>query len=1084
MSPTVHTDLTFFTNEPGATLLDRFRATLRYAHLLDVIVGYFRVSGFHQLYEAFEGVETVRVLVGLNLDRTSYDLLEAYRGQSSFDFASHAKAKEAIRARVVSEMEAAEDGAHVERGLRVFLEMLTSGRLEIKAYPTADLHAKVYVIRNDPARSPDFGRVITGSSNFSAHGLVAQREFNVELKDRADVNYALAKFEVLWAEAVPVTEDYVDALTRKTWLDDSITPYELYLKFLYEYFREEINRDKEADDTYLPEGFMELGYQSEAVGTAWGMLEAYGGVFIADVVGLGKTYIAAMLAQKVLRRRAGERVLVICPPVLQAYWRETFRDFRIGDWHYEVESLGKLDALLRRGTDEFGTVILDEAHRFRNEETQSYEALHEICLGKRVVLVSATPLNNAVADIFSLLKLFQAPKKSTVPGVPDLEALFREKQRELSRLDRRSPEYVDAVKRVAGEIRDRVLKHVMVRRTRGDIRTYYAKDLEQQGLSFPTLAPPRRIVYKLEGGTEDVFERTVERLTDFSYARYTPLLFLKKPLSPLEAQSQRNVGGFMKGLLVKRLESSFYAFRKTVDRAVQSYERFIAMLEAGTVYTSRGVNVYDLVDSDREDELELLIEAGRVQMYAATDFTDRYGDQLRHDLEILEAIRDDWASVDHDPKLAAFLDALKRDPALKGQRVLVFTESKETSDYLFDALDGALPGKVMAYSSEGGRIGEQTLNVGAARATVKANFDPSAGRKGAVKRDDTLRVLVTTDVLAEGINLHRANVVVNYDLPWNPTRVLQRVGRVNRVGTGHATVYVYNFFPTDQSEAQLGLEAAVKAKIQAFHDMLGEDAKYLTDDEEVDAYGLFGDRLYDRLNDEQTYEGDDDEGPSELAYLQEIRTVRDTDAALFARVRSLPKRARLSRPHPPGGVPSADELLTFFRRDKLKKFFLARDGEAAARELTFLDAAERFRADPDEAGRTAPEAYYTLIERNKESLDHLLAGATPAAAPRQGRSNDQYVLKRRKAKEVRKCPALTDDDEAVVLKAIRALTDGAVAKGTAKKLKRAIEKEADPLRVVALVRDHIPAKVLDDDRGDAVAVVPKEVVLSEHFGAA
>lgn len=1078
----VQTDLTFFTNEPGHTLLDRFRATLKYAHLLDVIVGYFRVSGFHELHEALVGVERVRVLVGLTLDRTSYDLIEAYRGQASFDFASHAKAKETVRRRVVSEMEAAEDGARVERGLRAFLEMLETGRLEIKAYPTADLHAKVYVVRNDPERSPDFGRVITGSSNFSAHGLVAQREFNVELKDRADVDYALAKFEALWAEAVPVTEDYVDALRRQTWLDDSITPYELYLKFLYEYFREEINRDKEADETYLPDGFMELGYQSEAVGTAWGMLEAYGGVFIADVVGLGKTYIAAMLAQKVLRRRAGERVLVVCPPVLQAYWRETFRDFRIGDWHYEVESLGKLDALLARGTDEFGTVILDEAHRFRNEETQSYEALHQICLGKRVVLVSATPLNNAVADIFSLLKLFQAPKKSTIPGVPDLESLFREKQRELAKLDRRTPEYVDAVKRVAGEIRDRVLKHVMVRRTRGDIRTYYAKDLEQQGLAFPTLAAPRRIVYKLEGGTEDVFERTVERLTDFSYARYTPLLYLKKPLSPLEAQSQRNVGGFMKGLLVKRLESSFFAFRQTVGRAVRSYERFLKMLDAGTVYTSRGVNVYDLIDGDREDELERLIELERVQKYASTDFTERYGDQLRQDLAILRAVQADWETVEHDPKLAAFLDALRRDPALKGQRVLVFTESKETSDYLFDALDGVLPGQVMAYSSEGGRIGEQALNVAAARATVTANFDPNTRKKGAVTRDDTLRVLVTTDVLAEGINLHRANVVVNYDLPWNPTRVLQRVGRVNRVGTEHETVFVYNFFPTDQSEAQLGLEAAVKAKIQAFHDMLGEDAKYLTDEEEVDTYGLFGERLYERLNDGSTYEGDDDDGPSELGYLQEIRTVRDTDPSLFARVRSLPKRARLSRPES-SARGETDELLTFFRRDKLKKFFLARDGAAAADELTFLDAAERFRAAPEEPGRAAPAAYYTLIERSKESLDLLLAGAAPAAPVRTGRSNDQYILRRLKAKEIRRCPTLTDDDEALVTKAIRAFTDGAVAKGTAKKLKNAIEREADPLRVVALVRDHVPQRVLDDDRGESVAIAPKEVVLSEHFPA-
>jgi superfamily II DNA/RNA helicase/HKD family nuclease len=1061
-------DLTFFTNEPEATLLDRFRRLLLTTRCLDIIVGYFRVSGFHLLHDALEGTEKVRVLVGISTGRTEFEMIDAHRSQGGFDFASHSRVRKTVRDAVTGEVANAVDDQSVERGLRAFVRMLEEGRLEVKAYPTADLHAKVYVLRHDtdnPAVS-DYGRVITGSSNFSRNGLVAQREFNVELKNRADVDYALDKFEVLWADAVPVTEDYVQALRKRTWLDESITPRELYLKFLYEYFREEINMDQDEADTYLPPGFMELSYQKEAVASARRMLEAYGGVFIADVVGLGKTFITALLAQQV-----GGRFLVICPPVLKDYWRDTF--FEFGVPQHRIESLGKLEHLLREGVDKYDTVIIDEAHRFRNEGTQSFEMLHEICWGKRVVLVSATPLNNTVADLFALLKLFQAPRKSTVPGVPDLEAFFREKSRRLGKADRRSADYVDVVKQVSDEVRDRVLKHVMVRRTRREIQKHYASDLEQQGLFFPELAPPRRIFYRLDDELDALFDTTIERLKDFSYARYTPLLYQKKQLTALQEQSQKNVGGFMKGLLVKRLESSFYAFRKTLGRAVRSHERFLEMLDGGSVYVSKDVSVYDLLDSDRADVLDALAATDdeRVKKYRSDSFRSEFGDKIRADLALLRAVQSDWMGVEEDPKLDAFVDRLQTDKDLS-QRVLVFTESKETADYLRESLAKVYADRVLSYSSQGGVLGEERLSVGAAREMIQSHFDPNK-KLGQGK----VRILITTDVLAEGINLHRGNVVVNYDLPWNPTRVLQRVGRVNRVGTEHDHVFVYNFFPTDQSEEHIGLEAAVKAKIQAFHDALGEDAKYLTEDEEVSQQGLFGDRLFRELSDKETYEGQPDAGPSELDYLDEIRTLRDHDPETFERVKRLPKKARLARDASSG---APESLLTFFRRGRLKKFFLAQGG--GAKELTFFDAAERFRAEADESARRVPDAYYGLLESSKQALDQMLAGEAPSVQRRASTSNAQYVLKRLKDKAVRRCKAFTEDDDETVRRAIRAFDDGVVAKATAKKLKDALKTEIEPLRVLALVRRHVPAKILADDRSRERQAERKEVVLSEFFG--
>jgi len=219
------------------------------------------------------------------------------------------------------------------------------------------------------------------------------------------------------------------------------------------------------------------------------------------------------------------------------------------------------------------------------------------------------------------------------------------------------------------------------------------------------------------------------------------------------------------------------------------------------------------------------------------------------------------------------------------------------------------------YSSNGGLLSDGRKPVPVARDLIKENYDPTCK-----VQNDELRILISTDILAEGINLHRSNIIINYDLPWNPTKVLQRVGRVNRVGTEHKNIYIFNFFPTDQSERHIGLEDNIKAKIQAFHDTLGEDARYLTEEEIVSSHELFGDSLYKRLTSKKTYQGDDDgEGRSELEYLKFIRDIRDNEPGLFEKIKLLPKKARSARDNDA----ESDLLLTFFRKGKLKKFFIS-----------------------------------------------------------------------------------------------------------------------------------------------------------------
>jgi len=306
------TDVTFIINDEGKTLLDRFCLLIKDTRNFDCLVGYFYATGFFSLKKPLESTEKIRILIGLSTDRQTFDLIQTSKDQlNSKLIISNKELKSVYSEEVLREMNESPDNNDVENGIRTFIEWLKTGKLEIKVYPSEKIHSKLYILTfNEGDR--DVGRVITGSSNFSQSGLRDNLEFNVELKNPSDYYFALEKFEELWKDAVDVSENYVQLIRTQTWLNEDITPYELYLKFLYEYLKEKINLDKqEIEDQYLPKEFMELQYQKDAVQDAKIKLEEYGGVFISDVVGLGKTYIATMLAQQL-----DGRTLVLAPPVL------------------------------------------------------------------------------------------------------------------------------------------------------------------------------------------------------------------------------------------------------------------------------------------------------------------------------------------------------------------------------------------------------------------------------------------------------------------------------------------------------------------------------------------------------------------------------------------------------------------------------------------------------------------------------------------------------------------------------------------------------------------------------------------------
>ena len=1056
-------DFTFITNQENRNLLERFKVLIKDTQFFDVLVGYFYTSGFYALYKSLEKTKKIRILIGIGTNRQTVGLIQqaTVPEQQTLRF-SHSEVKEWFPDVLANEMGNSEDSRQVEEGVVKFLEWLKSGKLEIKAYPSENIHAKLYIMTLAET-DRDVGRVITGSSNFTQAGLVDNLEFNVELKNRSDYEFALQKFNELWENAVDVKETYIETVQTRTWLNNTITPYQLYLKFLYEYFKDEISRTDEVFSKYVPAQFMKLEYQEQAVLNAKKILEEYGGVFISDVVGLGKTYVSAILANQLDGRN-----LVIAPPVLleennPGSWPSIFSDFRVPA---EFESLGKLDQLAQRGTQKYKNVFIDEAHRFRTETTISYEKLAQICRGKRVILVTATPYNNSPKDILSQIKLFQKPRKSTIPNLPDLERFFARLDERIKGLDRKKDreKYIRIAKQNAKEIREHLLKYLMVRRTRTEIEKFFSDDLKHRGLRFPEVVDPEAIFYQLNSEEDTIFNTTIKLIAQtFKYARYMPMLYFKGEVSHPEELSQRNMGRFMKILLVKRLESSFYAFKKSVGRFIASYERFLLELKKGNVYVSKKYTnkIFELLENDDDDAIQKLIEEDKARKYPSKDFRKELRKDLEHDLNVLREVRDLWEKVKRDPKLLTFINVLSSRAIFKKNKLIVFTESKETVDYIASELQKRFPNQVLSFSG---------ASSAAVREKVIENFDARARFP-----QNDYRILITTEVLSEGVNLHRSSMVVNYDIPWNPTRLMQRVGRINRVDTTFDKIYTFNFFPTNQVNEQIKLKEAAEAKIQAFISLLGADARLLTEGEPIESHELF-----DRLISKKTITGEDEDQESELKYLQIIRNVRDNDPDLFARIKRLPKKARTARKY----TQAENELLSYFRKGKLQKFFLTKSKEP--QELDFISAAKLLETEANTKREKLGKDFYELLEKNKKAFEFATMEEIPEIKMRGGRDSATQILKILKAVK-RDLRQFTDDQELYLKKVIKELEEGGLPKQTTKKvlqeLSRELKNGVSSLKILALLQKNIPPELLKEHLSENAAQTfgPREIILSEYL---
>lgn len=963
----------FFTNKNGNTLMKEFEGVLQHNnHIknLDAVVGFLRASGYFSLRPFLDNINKVRILIGIDVDK----YITQAASQGKIFFGAEEKVKEDCLRNIRKDIEHSNYTKEVENGMLQMVQDLIDGKLELRAHPSKRIHAKLYVLYPDDFNQYSQGIAITGSSNLSGNGLGIsqdkQYEFNVKLDRFDDVKFAKDEFELLWKEAqgCEITAEDVKTSIDRTYLKGDVAPYDLYIKMLMEYFSDRILATDDNNPFDMPEGYTKYDYQMDAVVEGYQKLIRYDGFFLADVVGLGKTVIATMIAKKFLIENGCDKtkILVVYPPAVEQNWKATFKDFGI-DKYAKFISNGSLSKILDEenynywNADEYDLILVDEAHKFRTHTTAAFGQLQEICkmprlengnipgYKKKVILISATPMNNTPADIYNEIQLFQDPRRCTIDGVVNLTAFFSPLIKEFQQLRKESNFDVTQFKKLAELVRDRVIKPLTVRRTRTDIECVarYNKDVN----GFPKVERPIENRYELNEHLANLFESAMDTLDKkLIYARYQAIAYLKpEAANGLYDNAElisRSLAGIRKNGLVKRLESSFYAFQISLNNFRQANQNMIDMFNRDKVFIAPDLDINNLLEaglSDEEIEEKLNAKAEenpKNSVFKAEDFNSEYFELLQQDQEILEKLYKEWEGIsdEDDSKFAKFNELLKhelfkadRNPE---QKLVVFSESVDTVKYLERRINRK---DVLVISAD---------NRSKLFKTIRENFDANYKTKL-----NKYNIILTTDVLAEGVNLHRANVIVNYDTPWNSTRLMQRIGRVNRIGSSSKHIYNYVFYPSREGNREINLNQIALSKIQTFHSTFGEDNQIYSQEEILD-------RDLTKLFDEGMKRQKEDSN-QELPFYEELRTLYKTNRREYNRIEKLSLRSRTGREaRQVDGVTLSGDTLVFLKTNFRKVFFLVSE---TAKELSVLDALKYFKADKEEQPVERIEQHYNHI---------------------------------------------------------------------------------------------------------------------------
>ncbi|MBR2302987.1 MAG: helicase, partial [Clostridia bacterium] len=958
------------------TMLDTLKNALRQAESVDILTAYFYFSGFNALADELKD-KKIRILVGKTIDPGAVadlcamvkddpeESLDSYAPRGYKNLNNSQKKKYYIDSFIElfnkSTLSDEFDSTNSQNIFKMFLSKIEDGSLEIRLAGSPN-HAKAYIFTNKPEFScggDQKGVVVTGSSNLTYNGLLGQGEMNERFSDNTKYDEYTARFDDLWndSKAVDISveegnKDFTKAIKNKLWLFAKPSPYQLFIRVLFELYASLDETDVKGPAEITEGKFSNFKYQIDAIKYGVDCINKNNGVIIADVVGLGKSIIASAIAYNLDVRKT----FIIAPPHLIDQWNDYQQEFGIRG--AKVYSSGKIKDLYEKHADDDDEVlyVIDEAHRYRNELSEAYQYLHQLTRSNsknKVILLTATPYNNRPQDLFALIKLFQTPSRSTINTVDNLGVRFHELIAKYNKLEKEgkkslTKEIKEELDKLSEQLRE-IISPVIVRRSRLDLQEIkeYADDLKIQGIEFPEVVGPELVNYDL-GEIRSAYIHTLDLLSNkFMASRYNPSAYLKNPQDFMQKYGelfgemniqlfQGNLAMFIKRLLVMRFESSKSAFKATLENILTSYENIKKWWDKGYVPIKKSGYLPDPNDDEIEEilsEIDNIAEDGidlakikkKAIPFERNLFKDDYLVAVESDIQLLQDIYDEWfngADVGADPKYDEISKKLKQLLAENSKRkIVIFSSYADTAIYVKNKLekDGF---RVLLYTG-----GSATAD----RNIVKSNFDASC--KASEQAND-FDIIVATDALSEGFNLNRAGVIINYDIPYNPTRVVQRIGRINRINKKmFDKIYIFNFFPTEIGEENTLIKGISTLKMLLINNIVGSDTKTLTPDETLQSYFKSRYEEADAANNDKSWDNE---------YKNIYNSIKH-NTTLISEIEKIPVRARIVRKNKE--EPCA---ISFAKRGNSSLFALAYPSSLTADIISHEKALKYFKADIDE----------------------------------------------------------------------------------------------------------------------------------------
>jgi superfamily II DNA/RNA helicase len=906
---------TNFIDNVNKTLKTRFLELSKKSNEIKILIAYFFLSGYNKVFENGVGVDIndkVKILVGLGTENNIIDAINR-------------------------ELNKIDDTKINVNGIENFINDLNNGKIEVRQTKEEN-HSKTYIF-NFKNGEINERKVILGSSNFTERGLETINEMNYEIDNKQDTNYANDFFDELWETSLmldskTLVED-IKKLIEKSFITPK-SPHDLFLKALYSIYGDYLGSGDNYHDDVLKK-YDKYKYQDDAVDKGLGILKKYKGLILGDVVGLGKSIIASKILYKLGER---ERILILCSPALISQWQQYKSDF-----HYiaDVQSIGKLDNII---VDNYDTILVDEAHNFRSNKTQRYENLHNICLGKKVILLSATIFNNQLKDIENLLYLFSPPDTKEYTGEP-LQSFFTRIKRGNNKKNKDNDLFDGIVKTDLQELKEKILEKIMVRRTKNQIINIYSTD----GISFP-ISKTERIDYIFHEKIENIFERTTEILgKDLSYARYAADNYL---INQEQYQKNKNIAkSLIKTVILKRLESSVVAFKKTIDKVINNYEYYYKIVKEKKIVPKNKKTMDEYMEEITSTDTDLLdtITLDNEKFKNLSEYNVKFITDLEKDLSLLGNLKKMWEDItpDYDNKIVALRKKIKdfKEP------FIIFTEAKDTAVFIYEKLKAeSNDDNIILITGDDSSLKEK-------KKIIDRNFNANNKEQ----QENKYKILIATDVMAEGMNLHKANRVINYDLAWNPVIMMQRNGRINRVGSKHKTTYIYNIFPTIQIDINIKQMSNINKKITTFLELLGNDEKTLSDNEILN---------WDAYKCEET-KFDDNESKIKLEYDNYFlnllkKKVEKGDKLEY--IIKLPDKIKSCK------WASETNLLTFYKQKDTNNYGFIKAGK----DIKIYDGLKLLECDEMELPLSIPKDFYEKQEENigafKEKLANLSTNLT------------------------------------------------------------------------------------------------------------